>query len=245
MINHSARVAIKRKAWDTLRRDNRYWNLVLANFLPWVLQVLMTLYLYNQMALLMMSFGIERALNTPEAFFNYAIANSNFGYFGIFQGLVLLWFTTGINFTALDLITQRIERVRPLQTLFSTFNRDYFFAVLFTWIFYQVFIQAGLVLLVVPAIIWACSYSQAFYVLYSARSTGRRIGSLASLGISGRLMSNSKWGYLKFRLSLLGWSVLNTLTLGLTQLLTAPYLQLANASFYQWVTSHKALDLPE
>lgn len=89
-------------------------------------------------------------------------------------------------------------------------------------------ILLGILLLVIPGIIIALMFSQAYYVLCDNSD----IGVIDSLKESASLMKGHKWEYLVLQLSFIGWGILACLTLGIGFLWLVPYQEVTMANYY-------------
>ncbi len=83
----------------------------------------------------------------------------------------------------------------------------------------------------IPGIVAALSYSQAFYIL--AENPG--IGALEAIRISKRMMYGYKGKLFLLYLSFIGWAILSALTLGIGYLWLIPYVSTTLANFYEEV----------
>lgn len=99
---------------------------------------------------------------------------------------------------------------------------------------------AGLwsLLLVVPGIIKTYSYSQAMYIL--AENPG--ISALEAIDRSKKMMHGHKLELFMLHLSFLGWTLLCGITCGIASIYVIPYMNTANANFYNWVKSQPTVE---
>lgn len=111
--------------------------------------------------------------------------------------------------------------------LFSQFHRfgDGFLLNLLTF----VFVLLWTLLLIIPGIIAAFSYSMAPYILYE--NPGMR--PYDALRASKELMKGNKWRLFCLQFSFIGWDILCALTLGIGNLALRPYRHAAEAAFYR------------
>lgn len=86
----------------------------------------------------------------------------------------------------------------------------------------------GILLFVIPGIIIALMFSQAYYVLCDNSD----MGVIDSLKESASLMKGHKWEYLVLQLSFIGWGILACLTLGIGFLWLIPYQEVTMANYY-------------
>ncbi|TSC70247.1 MAG: hypothetical protein CEO12_451 [Parcubacteria group bacterium Gr01-1014_46] len=92
-----------------------------------------------------------------------------------------------------------------------------------------VFTVLWALLLIVPGIVAAISYSMIFFII----ADDPNIGAGEAIKKSKKMMYGHKWKYFKLLLSFLGWALLCILTLGIGFLWLAPYVQVSTAKFYE------------
>jgi uncharacterized membrane protein len=90
------------------------------------------------------------------------------------------------------------------------------------------FILLWMLLLIVPGIIAALSYSMTFYILADDSS----IGPMEAIDKSKKMMYGYKWKLFCLGLRFLGWALLCILTLGIGFLWLFPYMQISMVKFY-------------
>ncbi len=83
-------------------------------------------------------------------------------------------------------------------------------------------------LLIIPGIIAALSYSQIFYII----SEDKNIGINDAIEKSKKMMYGYKWKFFRLQLRFIGWAFLCILTLGIGFLWLIPYIQVTAAKFY-------------
>lgn len=83
-------------------------------------------------------------------------------------------------------------------------------------------------LLIIPGIIAALSYSMAPYIMAENPSVGIR----EAVNHSKEMMDGNKWRYFCLLFSFIGWAFLSSLTFGLGFLWLNPYINAASAAFY-------------
>lgn len=86
-------------------------------------------------------------------------------------------------------------------------------------------------LLVVPGIIAAISYSQTFFILVD----NKKISGIDAMNKSRQIMMGYKWKYFCLCLRFTGWFILSILTMGIGFLWLIPYAQVSFANFYNEV----------
>lgn len=83
-------------------------------------------------------------------------------------------------------------------------------------------------LLVIPGIIAAISYSQTFYIL----ADNKKMKALDAIKESRRIMSGNKWKFFCLGLRFTGWFILAIMTFGIGFLWLVPYVNITLANFY-------------
>ncbi len=83
-------------------------------------------------------------------------------------------------------------------------------------------------LLIIPGIIAAISYSMAFYIMEENPS----MGILEAIQQSKEMMHGNKWRLFCLAISFIGWIFLSALTLGIGFLWLVPYMNASFAAFY-------------
>ena len=115
----------------------------------------------------------------------------------------------------------RIEQLFEGFSNFGTSTGAYLLTVLFTLLW--------TLLLIIPGIIAALSYSMTFYIIADDDS----IGAMDAIDKSKKMMYGHKWKYFRLLLRIFGLSLLCILTLGIGFLWLFPYAQVSTAKFYE------------
>tara|TARA_B110000046_G_scaffold33570_1_gene36178 strand:+ start:1566 stop:2147 length:582 start_codon:yes stop_codon:yes gene_type:complete len=113
-----------------------------------------------------------------------------------------------------------------LEQIFQGFNN--FSTSLGAYLLMLLFIFLWTLLLIIPGIIAALSYSMTFYILADDNS----IGAMEAIDKSKKMMNGYKWKYFCLGLRFIGWSLLCILTLGIGFLWLLPYMQVSMVKFY-------------
>ena len=117
--------------------------------------------------------------------------------------------------------------VKPdISELFNHF--DAIWPVFKLYVLTMVFTILWTMLLVIPGIIKAYAYSQAYYVL--AENPG--IGAREALRRSEAMMKGHKMEMFMLNMSFMGWAILGTFTFGLLYIWLIPYMQATMTNFY-------------
>ena len=110
--------------------------------------------------------------------------------------------------------------------LFSQGN--VFFKAMGINILYSLIVAVGMILLIVPGVIWGLMFSQAYYILAEDNSKGI----IQCFSESKEMMVGNKIDLFVLELSFLGWIILSALTLGIAGLWVEPYRKLTETYFY-------------
>ena len=136
----------------------------------------------------------------------------------------------GISIFSLTLARNQEAR---LEQLFSGFYN--FKTALVAYILMLVFIILWMILLIIPGIIAAISYSMTFYIIADDDS----IAPMNAIDKSKNMMDGFKWKFFCLLLRFLGWALLCILTLGIGFLWLMPYVQVTIAKFYDDVKANQ------
>ncbi len=143
--------------------------------------------------------------------------------------------TAGISIFSLKLIRKQDAQ---FEDVFKGFT--YYLISLKTYVIMTVYILLWSLLLIIPGIIKALSYSMAFFILADNPTLGAR----EILKKSSTMMYGYKWKYFCLNLRFLGWALLCILTLGIGFLWLIPYVQVSLAAFYEDIKGETRHDVP-
>lgn len=113
-----------------------------------------------------------------------------------------------------------------LAMIFDGFKR--FSTGLGAYLLFLLFVLLWMLLLIVPGIIAAISYSQTFFII----ADDENIGAMEAIDKSKKMMYGYKWKFFCLGLRFIGWFLLCILTLGIGLLWLVPYMQISTAKFY-------------
>jgi len=119
-----------------------------------------------------------------------------------------------------------------INQLFEGFNK--FGLALAAYFLMFVFIILWMLLLIIPGIIAALSYSMTFYII----ADDETMDAMEAIDKSKAMMDGYKWKYFCLALRFLGWALLCVLTLGIGFFWLMPYMQVTNAKFYEDVKAN-------
>lgn len=129
----------------------------------------------------------------------------------------------GISIFSLSLARKEEAEFNQIFEGFKNFGTAfvaYLLVVLFTILW--------MLLLIIPGIIAAISYSQTFFILAEDSS----IGAMDAIKKSKNMMRGYKWKYVFLSLRFFGWAIVCLLTLGIGLLWLMPYAEVSYANFY-------------
>lgn len=101
------------------------------------------------------------------------------------------------------------------------------------------FVFLWTLLLFIPGIIAALSYSMTFFIIADDDS----IGAMEAIDKSKEMMYGHKWKYFCLSLRFLGWALLCILTLGIGFIWFFPYVYVTNAKFYDDIKGNNSVEL--
>lgn len=196
------RVELKNRAKDQLRGN---WGIAIGGVLLAAIFIDLDV-IYN----IVERFGLERVtLSVPV------------NLLSIFLGGVI---STGLCKLLLNIAT---KREKPnVENIFSYF--DIYLKTLGLNILISIAVIIGSILFIIPGIIVALMFSQAFFILAEDRSKSIT----ECLSESAEMMKGYKWEFFVLELSFIGWWIVSALTLGIGGLWVAPYQKVTEANFY-------------
>jgi uncharacterized membrane protein len=116
-----------------------------------------------------------------------------------------------------------------IEDIFTAFkNTSLLVSAVLTTILVGVFTFLWSLLLVVPGIIKALSYSMALYIL----AENPEIGGLGAINESKRIMNGHKMDLFVLQLSFIPWALLTSITFGIAGIYVIPYIQQTTTNFY-------------
>lgn len=132
-------------------------------------------------------------------------------------------FAVGTSLFSLSISRNKEAKLEQLFGGFKKFGRSlsaYLLVIVFTLLW-------GL-LLVIPGIIAALSYSQTFFIL----ADDETISASDAIKKSKKIMYGYKWKYFCLGLRFIGWAILSILSFGIGFLWLFPYAQVSMAKFF-------------
>ncbi len=89
----------------------------------------------------------------------------------------------------------------------------------------------GMLLLIVPGIIFAYHMAMTGYILCDDEYDKLKHSEVTNL--SKKLMNGHKWDFFVFEMSFFGWILLSVFTLGIALIWVLPYMEVANIMYYE------------
>jgi uncharacterized membrane protein len=139
----------------------------------------------------------------------------------------------GLSFFFLNLIRNKPVEMEQLFSGFKDFIR-----VFTAYLLMVIFVALWMLLLVIPGIVAALSYSMIFYLL----ADNPDLSAMDAIRKSKELMKGHKGELFMLLLSFTGWFLLSLLTLGIGLLWLAPYVNTSMALFYQRLAQANATE---
>lgn len=121
-----------------------------------------------------------------------------------------------------------------LEIIFKGFER--FGTALAAYLLMGLFVLLWTLLLIIPGIIAAISYSMTFFII----ADDTAIGSMDAIKKSKQMMYGNKWKLFCLGWRFFGWGLLCILTLGIGFLWLVPYIQISMAKFYDDIKDGQA-----
>jgi uncharacterized membrane protein len=145
------------------------------------------------------------------------------------------WFLVGgplaISFSYFFLSLSRNKTVE-IGDMLKGFDKNFLNPVL-AMVLITIYVLLWAVLLIIPGIIAALSYSQVFFILVENPS----MSASDAIAKSKAMMEGYKWKYFCLFFRFIGWIILSIFTLGIGFLFLAPYMQVTFAKFYDDIQS--------
>ena len=129
----------------------------------------------------------------------------------------------GISIFSLNIARNKDARIEQLFEGFRNFGTS-----ILAYVLMVLFIILWTILLIIPGIIAAISYSMTFFII----AEDETIGAYDALKKSKEMMNGHKWKFFCLGFSFFGWFLLSLLTLGIGLLWLAPYVNVSYVKFY-------------
>lgn len=133
-------------------------------------------------------------------------------------------FTLGISTYFLNLIRDKDEQFEDIFHGFKIYWKTILLEIL-----RSIFVLMWSLLLIVPGIIAAISYSMSYYIM----SDDPDCNPMDAIDLSKSMMNGNKMRYFLLVLSFIGWALLEVVTFGIAAIWVEPYGEAAFANFYE------------
>ena len=147
--------------------------------------------------------------------------------------LLLIIGALELGFSTFALSIARKEETK-LNMIFSGFN--HYGRALGLSLIMALFVILWSLLLIIPGIIAALSYSMAYFIM----SDDPNIDPMEAISKSKKMMYGYKWKYFCLGLRFIGWMILGILSLGIGLLWIMPYIYVSYAKFYEDLKANSA-----
>lgn len=160
--------------------------------------------------------------------FLYSVILSVLGYIPIAGAIATFLISGAFMYGLYAFFLQQARGQQPeLGVMFSGFQK--FGATLVLYLLMMIFVLLWSLLLIIPGIIAALSYSMAFFLLLD----NPNLKAMDALRQSKEMMKGYKGKLFMLYLSFLGWILLGIITFGIGFLWIMPYMQAALTAFYE------------
>ena len=155
------------------------------------------------------------------------------GMITVFAIVGVVQFIVG-GFVSLGLIQYNLDMIDGKEVSFGqVFSRSALLGkALWLRLRMTIFTTLWSLLLIIPGIIKAYSYSMSGFIM----SENPEMTAKEAMTVSIDMMRGNKWRMFCLELSFIGWGILSTLTLGIGFLWLSPYMNAAYAAFYDEVS---------
>ena len=175
--------------------------------------------------------GLAIGVMVVQIAINIAASIIPFGVGGVISFLIAGPFAIGLAIFFLSISRGGDSR---FSMLFDGFSR--FGTALGAYFFMGLFVLLWCLLLIIPGIIAAYSYSMTFYIVAEDPS----VGALDAITRSKEMMRGKKWKFFCLNMRFIGWALLCVLTCGIGFLWLMPYISTSCARFYDDVRGQTA-----
>lgn len=142
-------------------------------------------------------------------------------------------FDLSSSLAAVDVMRNDTPLIQPFTKALVLFERgETFIGSLLVSLLAGIWICLWSLLLIVPGIVKAISYSQAVYIYRDSVKNNKPVKYREAITLSRQMMKGHCWEYFVFSLSFIGYQMLVSITVGLAGIWVFPYRTLAEANFY-------------
>jgi uncharacterized membrane protein len=156
-------------------------------------------------------------------------------------GFILSLLITGPVSIGLYIFSFTIARRQKakIEQIFEGFESAYLIKSVITYLYVLLFTILWTLLLIIPGIIAAYSYSMTFLIMAEDKS----IEPLAAIAKSKEMMQGNKWKLACLHFRFIGWGLLCILTIGIGFFWLIPYITVSNVQFYNDLKENDVVSL--
>lgn len=220
---------IKEQAKQLLKGN--WGNAVLLNLIPTLLLIGIILLVVPPL-LTVFAFNSDSMTSLPDTM-NQQTPSNQHTSIQFVGNLLGTFFSLAVSWTFLDMLRGKKQTIVPFKDAFRTFNATFALPIVILYVLTSVFQTLWLLLFVIPGLIKVYSYAQTYTIFYDTyQHTGEKMGYLASITASRKLMHGYKWKLFLLDLSFIGWHILALATAGIGYLWLTPYIRASRIVFY-------------
>lgn len=186
----------------------------------------------------------QEIMNNPASATDYAFKTTPETNIIIFAaGLFFFLICVGIGYSLLDKYRNKDYQIRGIADQFQVFSGRYFFSIIFLALLFNIIVEAGLTLYLIPGIWFMLMFGQSFYIYKDDTAKNERIGlgrTFSTFARSSLLVRGYKWTLLLIFVEFLLLEIINLFTREILSVLVHPYEQSVLAVFYEKVSLAKA-----
>lgn len=180
---------------------------------------------------------LTQLVNIPNTLDSIVFRHNNMNHLALSWGTVLIEIILSMWICTIYLNIVRKSDMRVGEIFFRG-NGKYFLKFIAIYFLYTLFISLACLLLIVPGIILAYSYSQWMFIY----TDNPEIGMLECLKTSRRMMKGHKWQLFVLGISFFWWGLLCLVTLGLAGLYVTPYMMTSHLEYYLYLTGELSFE---
>lgn len=152
---------------------------------------------------------------------------------GFIISFALIPFSTAVSWFFLSLSRLDRPEITEVFTIYKDGKTS--LKIIGASILIALFVILWSLLLIIPGIIKAISYSQTYFIM----KDHPEFSMLEAITESKNRMKGYKWKYFLLNLSFIGWGILCLFTLGIGLLWLIPYISTSNAAFFNEISASK------
>lgn len=169
--------------------------------------------------------------------FNGLLSNGDHETASLFVSTILDLLEYSLLYTFIDIARNQDDFKKPIVKAFVVFSNGYLFlGTLLMNILTSIMCFLWGILLVIPGIIKAYSYSQALFIYRDSVAEDAPMGYIEAITESRRLMDGHNLELFILDLSFIGWALAVLVTLGIASIWVIPYYHQTKAQFYKGLT---------